>query len=370
MKKVKGDVAAFGLVPEEWGGDTPYIAISAKNKENIDKLLDTILIHAEITELKGQTNCSAEAVVIESHLDQKLGVVTVALVTKDTIKLGDIIQAGAVLGKIKKLSTTDNLYLKEATIAIPVIILGLNNVVNSGQIINVHPDQKSANQAISQETSKITNRKNFTSNDNVEEDTINIILKADVLGSLEALKESILKIPQEQIKVSIKSESVGVVSQNDLNYAKTTNSTILAFHTDLEKNVVDQVRNGDVNIVQSDIIYEILQWVEEEILKNIKHETTIQVLGFAEVLATFTSEKPNIQVFGGEVKNGKILDNKMLRLIRNGEDIGQFEILELQRNKAKTSEVNISQQFGMSVKGKTKIQKGDTIECIDEIIIS
>jgi translation initiation factor IF-2 len=123
-------------------------------------------------------------------------------------------------------------------------------------------------------------------------------------------------------------------------------------------------------LVQSDIIYEILEWAEEEILKHAKHEIKITLVGKAKVLATFKSDKPSIQVIGGEVIDGKVLDNKVLFLIRNKENLGRLEIVQLQRNKDKVSEVNISQQFGVSVTGKVKVQVGDEIECVDERIVS
>jgi Translation initiation factor 2 (IF-2; GTPase) len=124
-----------------------------------------------------------------------------------------------------------------------------------------------------------------------------------------------------------------------------------------------------VNLIQSSIIYELLEWVEEQLLKNKKRQTKIEVLGKAEVLAKFKSDKPGIQIFGGEVKWGKILDNKELRVIRNGQDLGRLEIVELQRNKVKAKEINIAQQFGVSVKGKVKVEAGDFVECIDEIVL-
>jgi translation initiation factor IF-2 len=371
IEKVKADVSSFGLVPEEWGGDTPYVAISAKNNENIGTLLDTLLLHAEVAELKGQINCPGQAVVIESHLDSRLGVVTTALVFKNEVKMGDFVRSGIHIGKVKRLEDSNGKPIQTATLSMPVMLLGLPEVINVGEVINVHTNQKEAQ--VAADIAKLKqSQKRFSANnsDNGGSDgEINIMLKADVSGSLEALKESILKIPQDKVTINVKSESLGQISSNDVDFAKTTKSTILSFNAQVPSDVVMMIKNQKINVVESTIIYEILQWVEEEILKNTKHEIKTTVLGKAQVLAVFKSEKPTIQVFGGEVKSGKIFGTKPLRLIRDGEEIGRLEILELQRNKEKTNEVNISQQFGVSVTGKGKIQVGDTIECIDETVV-
>jgi translation initiation factor IF-2 len=371
IEKTKADVSAFGLVPEDWGGTTPYIPISAKNNENIDKLLETLLLHAEVAELKGQIDCPAQAVVIESHLDPKIGISTTALVTRDSIEVGSFLQCGILTGKIKKLENSDGKAQDKATISEPVVLLGLPDVVEVGEVINIFATQKEAQ--IAADSAKLKkSKKRFTQQvkDTKSHDgTIHLILKADVFGSLEALKESILKIPQEKVNIVIKDESVGPLTTNDIDFAKTTDSSILAFNAPVNGGIMEMIKSNKINVIESTIIYELLQWVEEEILKNTKHEIKVVMLGKAEVLALFKSEKSSIQVFGAEVKDGKILGNKPLRLVRAGEEIGRLEVVELQRNKAKTNEVNISQQFGLSVSGKGKVQVGDYIESIDEVVV-
>lgn len=196
-----------------------------------------------------------------------------------------------------------------------------------------------------------------------------MVLKADVSGSLEAIKESIIKIPQDKVKLVIKSEGVGAVTENDADFAATSSSTILAFHTQIPSKIEEKLKVAGVAFVQSDIIYELLEWVEGQVLANTKHETKEVRLGQAKVLAVFKSEKAGVQVFGGEVIGGKIFSNKELKLLRGEEIVGKLEIVELQKNKVKVEEINISQQFGISVKGKGKIQVGDIIECFDEVLV-
>jgi translation initiation factor IF-2 len=371
IEKTKADVSAFGLTPEEWGGDTPYVPISAKNNEGIDTLLDTLLLHAEVAGLKGATNCPGEAVVLESHLDARLGVSTTVVVTKDSIKTGDYVQCDEYAGKIRRIEKTDGMQLNEASISEPVVILGLPNVVNVGEVLRVFPTQKESQiRAESVKLKKTQKRFSFHANDSLGSDGfINVILKADVYGSLEALKESILKIPQEKVQIVIKDESVGNITTNDVEYAKTTNATILAFNSNVDTKAIETIKSQKVDVVESPIIYELLNWIEEQILKNTKHEIRVTSLGKAEILAVFKSEKSSIQVFGAEVKEGKIFAGKQLRLWHDGKDMGVLEIVELQRNKEKTNEVNINQQFGISVSGKAKVQVGNTIECFDETVV-
>jgi len=371
VERVKQEIAKYGLVPEEWGGEVPFIPISARNEMNIDKLLEGILDQCEVMELKGEIDCKGQAVVIESHLDTQLGVVATVLVIKDKLKVGDIIVCGQNIGKIKTLKNSSDKVITTAELTEPVLLVGLPEVVDVGEPIVVYPNQKLAQNAVNLEiiknrsTKKILNHSNTGGSDG----EINVIIKADVSGSLEAIEESIFKIPQEKVKITIKAKSVGAIFESDLEFAKTTNSTILCFHTNWNSQIDALIKKEKINVIQSDIIYEILNWLEEQILANTKHETKVISLGKAKVLGVFKSEKASIQVVGGECLEGKITTSKMLRIWRDNKEIGRAEIVELQRNKVKATEVNINQQFGVSITGKNKIQIGDILESIDEILV-
>jgi len=371
VERAKQEIAKYGLVPEEWGGDVPFIPISAKNKVNIDKLLEQVLNQAEVMELKGEIDCKGQAVIIESHLDAQLGVVATALVIKEKLKIGDLIVCGENIGKIKKLQDSNDKILSEAGLSEPVLLVGLPSVCDIGEPIVVYPNQKLAQNAINLQISKRNNSKKTISSPLIGgvDGEINVILKADVSGSLEALEESIFKIPQEKVKIIIKAKSVGAVFEGDLDFAKTTNSTILCFHTDWSNLIDGKIKKEKINVIQSNVIYEILAWLEEQIIANTKHEIKIIPLGKAKVLAIFKSEKNNVQVMGGECLEGKITTSKVLRVWRDNKEIGRAEIVELQRNKIKTTEINISQQFGLSITSKIKIQVGDIIESIDEVLV-
>jgi len=368
IDRVKQEIAAFGLVPEEWGGNTPFIPISAKIGTNLDMLLDTLMLHAEVANLKGQINVPGQAVVVESHLDSKQGEETTLLVTKGELKVGDHIRTGQTVAKIKKILNTEGKVISAGSLGMPVVIYGFPTGVSIGELVQCYETAKEAVNAASMETAKkVAKKGNILQTVAVTEGQINLVLKADVAGSLEALKETILKIPQENTTITIKSASVGSITESDVEFAKTSQSTILAFHTNLLPGIAKQIETSKVNLVQSDIIYELLNWLEEQILANTSHEIKITVLGKLKVLALFKSDKNNIQVFGGEVLDGKIFSNKQLRIA--GAEGQNLEIIELQRNKEKVKEVNAPQQFGVSVSGKTKIKVGDELECFDETVI-
>jgi translation initiation factor IF-2 len=368
-EKTMQEVASYGLVPEEWGGQTPFIKISAKNNLNIEQLLDRILFEAELREFKGLATGKAEAVVVETLIDTKAGAQATVLITKGKLMMGDIIECGLVSGKIKRIINSEGKSVQSAEIAEPVTIYGVSDHVAIGDMLRVFSTVKEANNYIQAQNIKSQGKKIFNNNSVDTGNTLNIIIKADVAGSLEALKESLLKIPQEQTKIVIKSESVGQINETDVDYAKTTNSTILAFHTSIATSALKHIEANKTSIISSDIIYEILEWCQTEILSRIKHEYRAEVLGFAEVLATFKSDKNNTQIIGGEVKKGKLIAHKLFRVIRSGELLGKIEVKELQKNKSKVNEINIAQQFGASFGTKVKILKGDIIECFDEIII-
>jgi translation initiation factor IF-2 len=370
-ERVKTEISQFGIIPEEWGGTNPFINISAKTGKGVDSLLETILLHAEVADLKGEINCPGQALTIESNRDRSMGVVTTALINKAELKVGDIIRAGEYVGKIRKLETTAAKPIQKAVIGDPVIITGLPEIINIGEPIIVYKNLRQAQTDASTEKARRAKKQVYINNQSANgEKIISLVLKADVAGSLEAIKEAIIKIPQEHAKIVIKQESVGEVTEGDVEFSNTSGSTILAFHTNVQSKAEKLIQKYSANLVKSDIIYELLEWVEESMLKFVVHEIKITSLGKAEVLATFKSEKSSIQIFGGEVKDGKIFDNKNLRVWRDNKEIGKLEIVELQKNKSKANEVYISQQFGISVTGNVKIQKGDIVESIDETVVS
>jgi translation initiation factor IF-2 len=373
VERAKAEIAGFGLTPEEWGGETPFVPVSAKTGENLDKLLETILQHAELADLKGEINCQGQAVVIESHVDRTKGVETTVLVIKEKLAVGNIMRCGGLVSKVKRIETTTGKSIQSADIGDPVVIYGVPEVVGIGEPIIIYKNQKQAQTDADIENLKRSSTKkivNVDANIITKDNQINIMLKADVTGSLEALKEAILKIPQEKVKLFIKSESVGELTESDIDFAKISGSTIVAFHTRYSSGIESMIEKNKVNVVSSDIIYELLNWTEEEIVKNTKHEIKITVLGQARILQLFRSDDPKLQVMGGEVFEGKLFSNKAVRVMREEKELGRMEIAQLQNNRVKTTDVKMGNQFGISLSGKVKVQKGDILESIDEMVIA
>ena len=372
IERAKAEIAGFGLTPEDWGGETPFVTVSAKNNINIDELIDTILQHAELADLKGQVECPGQAIVVESHLNKSKGIETTVLVVKEHIKIGDVMRCGKFVGKIKRIETTLGKSIQKAVIGDPVVIYGLPEMVGTGEAVLIYSSPKQAHtDADVEKLKKQHTRKIFVTDTTKtgKETQINIMLKADVSGSLEALKEAIFKIPQDKVKLIIKSESVGELNENDLEFAKITGSTIVAFHTKYSSIIETAIERAKVSVISSDIIYELLNWVEEQIIKNTKYEVKITVLGRAEVLQLFRSDDAKAQVMGGEVKEGKIFSNKPIRVWRGDKEIARMEVNQLQHNRVKAQEIKFGSQFGIALIGKTKVKKGDFIESIDETVI-
>jgi translation initiation factor IF-2 len=372
VERAKAEIAGFGLTPEEWGGETPFIAISAKNNLNIDTLLDTILQHAELADLKGEIECPGQAIVIESHMDRSKGVESTVLVIKESLNVGEAMRCGEFAGKIKRIETTEGKSIQKAVIGDPVVIYGLPEVVGTGEAVLTYKNSAQARTDAESEKLKKHHNKRIIQNDGTQKSKDNqifVMLKADVAGSLEAIKEAITKIPQEKVKVIIKSESLGEINESDLDFAVITQSTILAFHNRISPEIEMQIQRKKISLVQTDIIYEILNWVEEEVLKNTKYEIKVTAVGSAEILQLFRSDDPKWQVMGGEVKEGKIYSSKAIRVMRGDKEIGRMEVEQLQQNKVKTDVVKEGLQFGISLSGKCKILKGDRIESIDETVI-
>lgn len=214
---------------------------------------------AEVTELKGQMEVAPEAVVVESHLDSKKGVVATVLVTRDILEVGKFVACGTEVGKIRSIINSNGKQQKTALLGEPVEVTGLAAIADTGEFVKQFNSKKEAQNIANIEKVKRSRKRVYYNNSKVEGNEIPVVLKADVSGSLEALKEAIIKIPQEHAKVVIKSESVGQITNTDLEFAETSGSNILAFHTDLEVNAKNNIDKKNVSLVQSDIIYEILE---------------------------------------------------------------------------------------------------------------
>jgi len=370
VDRIKQELSEINLIPEDWGGKVICQPISAKFNKNIPELLDMILLVADLEDLKADIQGSAVGTIIESHVDKSAGPVATVLVQAGALKIGDMFMVGDVSGKIKIMQDWRGQNLKEATPATPVKILGLKELPTVGEILEVLTDKKEFKGRLKaangkRKTSLNTSNNKNGDNENSEISTLNLIIKSDVLGSAEAIEESLakIKVPDTQIKVLKK--GLGQITEDDILNAEATKAIVIGFHIKENKNITSLADEKHVTVLYFDIIYKLLEEVEK-ILTNIKTKKVIhKFIGNLEVLAIFKSSK-NSMIFGGKVSKGKVTKDSKIKVLKNGEVEAIGELINLQSAKENVSEVVEGQEAGIEYKGEPIIEVGDTLEFFQE----
>jgi translation initiation factor IF-2 len=376
VDRIKQGLAEINLVPEDWGGKTIVQPISAKMKKNIPELLDTILLIADLEELKADDTGKAVGTIIESHIDKSAGPVATVLIQAGSLKIGNMFFVGAVPGKIKTMEDWTGKSIKKAGPAMPVKILGLKKLPSVGEIFEVITDKKeyktrlkqmsSQSKAMSTSSGASKSKNSGDDEEGIDIANLNLIIKSDVLGSAEAIEESLTKINVEDTSVKILKKGLGQISEDDVLNAEATNAIIIGFHIKKNKNVDILAAERNVTILYSDIIYKILEEIEK-ILGTIKNKKTIhKFLGNLEVLAIFKTAKKSM-IIGGKVTKGKINKNSKIKVLKNGQVETIGELLSLQSAKEDVVEVVEGNEAGMEYKGEPIIEVGDTLEFFEEI---
>jgi translation initiation factor IF-2 len=375
VDKIKQELTELNLIPEDWGGKTIVQPISAKFKKNIPELLDTILLIADMEELKSDVSGNAVGTIIESHIDKSAGPVATVLVQAGTLKIGDMFLVGAVPGKIKIMENWRGKPLKEAGPAMPVKILGLKELPTVGEILEVITDKKEYKARLKQMSSQRKSMRTSSSankgssgddEENLDIANLNLIIKSDVLGSAEAIEESLSKIKVEDTCIKILKKGLGQITEDDILNAEATNAVIVGFHIKKNKNVDILANERKVTILYFDIIYKLLEEVEK-ILTGIKGKKMVhKFLGKLEVLAIFKTAKKSM-IIGGKVVQGKITKNSKIKVLKDGQVETIGELLSLQSAKEDVAEVVEGNEAGMEYKGEPIIEVGDTLEFFEEI---
>ena len=373
IDKVKSDLAELKLTPEDWGGQTICVEISAKQKINIDGLLDTLLLVYEVEKEKisGNPNRNAIGTIIESHKDKGEGPVATVLIQTGTLKKGDTVKIGDVLGKIRIMKEWHNAPVDSAGPSMPVKIIGLKSVPEVGEILEVIKDTKNLkkkmrkNKTYKPVKSLKTPQKSSSSEDEEEEkiQKLNIILKTDVAGSQEAIIESLNTLQQTDLMVNIIETGLGNITEVDVAKAEDLDALLIGFNVKPITSAEEIARDKDIKIKTSKIIYELLDYIKGEMNKLLKDETIITVIGKLKVLKIFRTEK-NSQILGGKILEGKITPDVKLNIYRNHELIGNADLTELQSGKQSVTEVLEGQEAGMKINGFNEVQEGDIIEII------
>lgn len=371
--RVKQQLAENELMPEEWGGDTVVLPVSAKTGQGIKELLDMVLLVADVEELKAVANKPAAGLIIESHMEQGRGAVARALVTEGTLKRGDMIVAGGTYGKIRNLEGTDGKPLKQATPSMPVVITGLKNLPEFGDSFEVAPNERQARalaETASQGRSTSGGHLNISSNELIrlinrsnQLQELNVIVKADVQGSLTSVIDSLKTLDNEEVAVRVVGSGVGAVTENDIRLAAAGNAIIYGFHVELPSGVKQLASRDKVQVRLYKVIYELIDDVRTELSGLLAPEIVETELGTLTVKGIFKTTKTEV-ICGGEVSKGKLVVPALARIMRGKEQLAEAEVTNLKRGPQDTKEVLEGEMCGMSLstKSRVELQEDDRIE--------
>ena len=360
-EKVKRELISQDVVVESMGGQIPCVNVSAKTKEGIDHLLELILLIADMEDIKTDISKPAKGVVIESYMDSFKGPVATLILEEGILKKGDNIGTSSAFGKIKGLQDFLGKQLKEGLPSLPVVVLGFENVPGVGEEFKIYsnaeeyknePKKKSA---IGPEIINI----------GPDQKSVNIILKVDVFGSLEAIEEILKSLPQEKTALRILKAEVGDINDSDIKLAKTANAKVIGFRVKANPAVKNLALKDKISIIIFDIIYELSQAARNLLEKSLEPEIVRNDLGKVKILAVFKSDK-NRQVIGGKVADGIIKRGAFAEIIRNEEIIGRGKIVSLQQDKKETDEVSKRAECGMLFEAGAKVEEGDILSAFFE----
>ena len=372
IEKIKGDLAAKDLTPEDWGGNIQMVPVSALKGDGVDKLLEAVVLESELLELKAHYEGQAQGVVIESELDKFRGAVATLLVQNGTLKVGDIVVCGSALGKVKSILGSNGDTLKSAEPSFAVEILGLNSVPDAGETFQVVKNDKEAREIAQFRENKLKDRKVlkqrdenlgniFESMGQLEKKILNVILKSDVAGTSEAIVSALADIGNEDAAIKIVASGVGGISESDANLALATNSIILGFNVRSDSAAKKIVEAEELTLSYHSIIYELIDEVKLRLSGLLDPILTEEILGTAEVLEVFNSPKFG-QVAGCVVIEGSILKSKPVRVLRDDIVIHQGELDSLRRFKDDIGEVKSGTECGVGIKNYKDIRPGDKVE--------
>lgn len=371
IDRVKQELSELNLTPEDWGGKTICQPISALKKEGINELLDLILLVTDIENLKSGSEGPAIGTIIESNINKNEGPVATILVQAGTLRIGDMFIVGKIPGKIKTLKDWTGKNVLSATPAMPVKILGLKQLPQVGEILEVVNDKKLYREKIKNLPSSQLHRPAGVTKINSNEDndadiySLNIIIKSDVLGSAEAIEESLNKIDIPGARVKILKKGLGLINEADILNANATNALVIGFHIKENKNIQSLAIEKKVTVLYFDVIYKLLEDLESR-LKTLKIKKTIhKITGKLQVLAIFKAGKHNM-IFGGKVIEGKINKKCKIKVLKNGEVEAIGEIINLQAAKENVNEVVVGSEAGIEYKGEPIIAVNDILEFFEE----
>ncbi|MEW8318517.1 MAG: translation initiation factor IF-2 [Candidatus Thiodiazotropha sp.] len=363
------------VIPEEWGGDTMFVKVSAKTGQGIDELLDAILLQAEVLELKAVQEGNATGSIVESSLDKGRGPVATVLVQAGTLQRGDVIVSGKEYGRVRAMFDETGRAIKSAGPSIPVVVLGLSGTPEAGDDVRVVSDERRAREIAelrhdkqrdtrlaAQKAAKLDEM--FTQMEEGETQTLNVIVKADVQGSVEALKEALAKTATDEVKVAVVASGVGGINESDANLAVTSNAIIIGFNVRADAGARRVVEEQGIDMRYYSIIYEIIDDVKKAISGMLSPEIREEIIGLAEVRDVFRNSKLGA-IAGCMVVEGTVKRNNPIRVLRDNVVIYEGALESLRRFKDDVSEVKSGMECGIGVKNYNDVQVGDQIEVFE-----
>ena len=379
-ERIRQELTAHEVVPDEWGGDVQFIDVSAKKGINIDALLEAVLLEAEVLELTAPVDAPAKGIIVEARLDKGRGAVATLLVQSGTLKKGDMLLAGTAFGKIRAMVDENGKAINEAGPSIPVEILGLSDVPNAGEDAMVLADEKKAREIAlfrqgkyrdvrlaKQQAAKLENMFNNMGENQAQ--SLSVIIKADVQGSYEALAGSLKKLSTDEVKVNVLHSGVGGITESDVNLAIASGAFIIGFNVRADASSRKLAENENVEIRYYNIIYDAIDDVKAAMSGMLAPEEKEQVTGMVEIRQVISVSKVG-NIAGCMVTDGVVKRDSHIRLIRNNVVIHTGELSSLKRYKDDVKEVRMGFECGLMIKGYNEIMEGDQLECFDIVEVA
>ena len=372
IERVKQELAEYELIPEEWGGDTIFVPVSAKNHENIDVLLENVLLSADILQLKANPGKQASGTIIEAKLDKNKGPVATLLVQRGTLSQGDTVISGVTMGHVRTMTNDKGRTIKEAGPSTPVEITGMPEVPEAGEVFYAVKDEKLARQLVEQRKTQLR-EKSLKSSSKVSLDDLfsqiqegnvkelNIVVKADVQGSVEAVKQSLEKLSNEEVKVKVIHGGVGAITESDITLAQVSNAIIIGFNVRPGNGISESAEAAGVDVRLYRVIYDAIDDVKAAMIGMLDPEYKEVVTGHVEIRQTFKVSGVGT-VAGGYVTDGKIVRNSEVRIVRDGIVVFEGKLASLKRFKDDVKEVAQGFECGLSFERFNDVKEGDIVE--------
>ena len=373
-QKIKNQLLEYELIAEDLSGDTLMVEISTKTNQNLDKLVESIILQAEILDLKTDFDTSAKGIVLESKIDIGRGPIANIIVTGGTLKKGDNFVSGLKWGKVRAIINDQGKQIDNAEPATPIEILGINGAAKSGDdfiVLKSEKEAKTLSEARIQEAKESKNPLSFVTQDSAFKDAssqeLNIIIKSDVHGSSEAIKNAINQIKHDEVKPKILLADIGMVTETDVTLAKASNAVIIAFNVKPSKEAKKRAEQEKISISSYNIIYEVLDFIKSKMSGLLTPEVDEKIIGTAEILEIFKVSKVG-KVAGSKVTDGEITQDSSARVIRDGAIIFNGKIGSIFREKNQTKQVSAGLECGITLKDFVDFQKNDVIEVYNSTI--